>query len=463
MRVKTKQHRVYSNRSDLAQARQIVPVQRGNPVQRLTLSTSVPDSPWIADSTPFFARCEDELMSLHYGGRAGIIDLFNWNVSDTYLQTFNFVTYNRPAYADGNPTAGHLADPCADPNSFDFGTSQITLEGFGRYGRMGPVREIMHPTRYCSTDPRYRLDGTPVTSEFEWDMAFIMDVLMQDLFRHIITGNAATPGQFDGLQQWINTGYDSPMLDSMVVDWAGNSIDGTGGGTKTLNSVAIPVGTHLINLLLAVVRRFRQRIMWSPMLSPERQSGTDIVLVMPTFLAECLLDAFTCWSVCEGGEYNPVNLMTYEARNFRDSLNGGRYGGGFIRLDGQVIDIYPYDWETIHGTNRGDIYILTRSVGNQQLWEGQHLSAQAALNEVREAPAYFSTDGGRILGTTEFDNLCRQTKLWIRPRLVNRAPWLQARIMNVECAGILDPLSPDPVATSWYPVTSFGAEQKLVV
>jgi hypothetical protein len=200
------------------------------------------------------------------------------------------------------------------------------------------------------------------------------------------------------------------------------------------------------------------------MLNTQELSGRNMVLVGPTFLLECILDAFTCWSVCEGGVYNPVNLMTYEARNFRDSLNGGRYGGGSIHLDGQVIDLYPYDWETIHGDNRGDLYFMTLSVGDQQLWEGEHLNATSAAGQMIEAghDQYFSTDGGRIIGTTDVDNLCRQTKIWIRPRLVNRAPWLQARIMNVECARLLDPLSPDPIATSFFPHTSFLGEMKTV-
>lgn len=432
-----------------------------NQVQRLTLTGAAPDSPFIADATPFFDRCVDELMSLHFGGRMGILDLFNWRVDDTYTKTFNYITYVRPEYATGNPTAGHLADPCEDPKSFEYGTSQITLEGFGRYGRMGPVREILAPTQYCKTDPRYRLDGTPVTNEFEWDMAFMMDVLKQDLFRDIIVGNSSTAGKFDGLLQWINTDYDTELLNSTVIDWNSNGIEG-GAGT-TINGNPIASGTNLINVLLAVFRRFRQRIKWSPTLANEELNGRNMVLVMPTFLSECLLDAFTCWSVCEGGEFNPVNLMTYEARNFRDSLNGGRYGGGFIRLDGQVIDIYPYDWETIHGENRGDIYFLTLSVGNQQLWEGEHLSASAASSRMNTLghDQYFSTDGGRIIGTTDVDNLCRQTKIWIRPRLVNRAPWLQARIMDVECARILDPLSPDPLS-SFFPHTSFLGEKRTV-
>jgi hypothetical protein len=437
-------------------------VMHSNPKQRLELATSgVPDSPWIADATPFFDRCVNELMSLHFAGRMGIMDLFNWSVSDVFTKTFNYITYNRPEHAEGTATPGHLADPCADPHGFEYGTSQITLEGFGRYGRMGPVREIIKAERYCETDPRYRLDGTPVTSEFEWDMAFMMDVLKQDLFRDIVVGNSATAGKFDGLLQWINTDYDTELLNSTVVDWNGNGMNG-GAGT-TVNGRPIADDTNLINVLLAIFRRFRQRIKWSPMLATEELNGRNMVLVLPTHLAECLLDAFTCWSVCEGQEFNPVNLMTYEARNFRDTLNGGRYGGGFIRLDGQVIDLYPYDWETMHGSTSGDMYFLTLSVGNQQLWEGEHLNAAEAARRMGDLghKQYFSTDGGRIIGTTDVDNLCRQTKIWIRPRLVNRAPWLQARIMDVRCERILDPISPDP-ESSFFPNTSFEGEMRTV-
>lgn len=442
--------------------RQITQMQRQAQIQRLELAAGVPDTPWIADATPFFDRCEDELMTLSYGGRMSLLDLlFNWRKSDVFTKTFNFITYVRPEYSGGSPTPGHLADPCADPNGFDFGTAKITLDDFGRYGRKGPVREILKAERYCETDPRYRVDGSFITNEFEWDLRFIFDVQLQDLYRHVITGNADTAGQFDGLQQWINTGYESTMLDSMVFDWAGNDLNGEGGGTKTLNGVALTGNYQFINYLLAVVRRFIQRISWSPALASD--SAPDFVLVMPKFLAECLLDAFTCWSVCEGGEYNPVNLQTYEARNFRDSLNGGRYGGGFIRLDGRVIDIFVYDWNTMHGTNRGDVYLLTRSVGSQLLWEGETLDAGAAAAEMQREGhnEYFSTDGGRVIGVTEVDNLCRTTKAWIRPRIINRAPWLQARFMNVECATVLDPLSPDPTATSWYPLASFGGDQRL--
>lgn len=432
-------------------------------IERLSLSPYAPDNPFIADSTPFFDRCEDELITLSYGGRAGIMDLFNWMVSDEYTKTFNYITYTRPNFVEGQATAGHLADPCTDPNSFEYGTAKITLEGFGRYGRMGPVREIVTPTVYCRTDPRYRLDGSPITDEFEWDMNFIMDVLLQDLYRDIIVGNSATPGKFDGLQQWINTDYDTELLKSLVVEWGGNDLNGTGGGAMTINGDPLTPKPDLITLLLNIFRRFRMMIKWSPALANQEINGRNMVLVAPTFLCECILDAFTCWSVCEGGENNPVNLQTYEARNFRDKLNGGRFGGGFISLDGQIIDLFPYDWETMHGTQRGDVYFMTLSIGNQQIWEGEHLNAASAAGRMKNQghQEYFSTDGGRIIGTSDVQNLCIQTKVWIRPRLVCRAPWLQARIMNVECSRILSPRSPDPLS-SFFPHTSFGGEKKMV-
>lgn len=428
---------------------------QGDAVQRLSMSSGAPDSPFVADSTPFFARCEDEIMSLHFGGRLGLLDLLNWQTTDVYLRTWKFITYVRPAYSSnagaGTPTVGYLSDPCADPNGAEFGTAEISVEGFGRYGRAAPVRDLFKPTRYCETDPRYRLDGTPVTSEAEWDLAFATDALLQDIFRHLVTGNKTTAGQFDGLQRWIKTGYDSPMLDSTVVDWKGNNMDAAGGGTITVNGANSTPG-NLVNMLLAIWRRFKQRMQWSPMLATQRMAGVSAVLVLPTFLIDCLLDAFTCWSVCTSN----TTKDSYEARQFRNGLLGGRFGHGYITLDGDRIDLMAYDWETMHGTQRGDIYFLTTNVGNVRLWQGEHLDGRVVLQELQGGnQGYFVRDGGRILGKENVDNLCRQIFVWMRPRIMTRAPWLQARIMNVECGPVLPVISPDPLESSFYPVTSF--------
>ena len=160
------------------------------------------------------------------------------------------------------------------------------------------------------------------------------EVILQDLKRYTITGNAGTPGLYDGLQQLVATGYTDSSgrvctaMDSLVVDWNGNDMNGAGGGAITWNGNAVNGAPNLVDMLLDVFRRIRTRIMWAPRLSNGLNVG-DIILVMPTFLTRCLLDAYTCWSVCDGAEYNEVNMNTHEARRFRQGLMGEvclRYG-----------------------------------------------------------------------------------------------------------------------------------------
>ena len=121
--------------------------------RQMSISGSAPDSPFVADATPFFDRCETGIMSLHHGGRMGLLDLFNWRITDTFLREVKFITYVRPEMGESGATAGHLSDPCATPNGFEFGTVTLSLEDFGRYGRSGPVRDVYKPERYCETDP----------------------------------------------------------------------------------------------------------------------------------------------------------------------------------------------------------------------------------------------------------------------------------------------------------------------
>ena len=442
-------------------------VQRGAPggIRREAFNPSIsgtaPDSPCVADSTPFFDRCETGIMSLHHGGQMGLLDLFNWRISNEFKRTVKFITYVRPAMSEGSPTAGHLADPCDTPNGYEFGTTELELDDFARYGRSGPVRDVYKPERFCETDPIYDLDGNPVTSESEWDMLFAMDAIKQDLFRDIVVGNSSTPGQMDGILQWINTGYNSAILDSYVIDWAGNDMDGNGGGTITLNNNAVTGTFDIVDFLLDLYRRFKQRIKWTQRLSTQRRRPGDFVLVLPQFMTNCLLNKYTCWSVCPGKQYNETNLQTYEARTFRNNTLGGMFGDGTITLDGDEIPLFVHDWETIHGEARGDIFFMTRSVGNVRIWEGEHLDASRAVGTIRDKghTNYRAIDDGRMVLADKILNLCDQINMWWRGRIWCVAPYLQARIMNVQCDTILGPLSPDPLATSFYPVTSFAADK----
>src|SRR3970282_1339750 len=101
-----------------------------------------------------------------------------------------------------------------------------------------------------------------------------------------------------------------------------------------INSVNYTGGADIVDMLLALYRRYKQRIMWSPMLANQDVREGQVVLVLPQFLTECLLDKYTCGSVCAGRQYNEANLQTFEARTFRDRLMGGLFGAGMITLDG---------------------------------------------------------------------------------------------------------------------------------
>lgn len=401
----------------------------------------------------FFDECADEIMGLHFSGELGLLDWMGFNVSDECYRSVEFVTFNRLEHQRGDPTPGHLGNACADPNGIETGFAKITVEDFGRYGRRGKTRDIMRPQNYCKTSPRRRLDGTVVTDEREWDLRFATEVLLDDVRRHIVTGNASTPGQFDGLQRWVRTGYSSGMLDSIVIDWNGNPM--SGGAGITWNGSAVDPAYDFIDVLSAAFRRIKTRISWARELQGQRMRVGDIILVLPSSLINCVLDAFTCWSVCPGAENIVVAIQSYEARQFRTQLLGGLFGYGQIYLDGFPIPLLAHDYELIQGPSRGDIYLLTGAVGSYRIWEGEHINAATAAAQYG-GQGYFSTDGGRILGLIETENECRTLKAWMHPRLFCVAPWAQVRFQDVKC---LEPggfLSADPMDTSYYPEKSFN-------
>ena len=103
--------------------------------------------------------------------------------------------------------------------------------------------------------------------------------------RMVITGNASSANQFTGLNTLVNTGYvDADVgrrcsaMDSIVVNWGSHVM------AYALN------GTHdLVDYLIDIVRRIRQRAIAGANLGGIPVG--DMVLVMPSFLRDCLLDS----------------------------------------------------------------------------------------------------------------------------------------------------------------------------
>lgn len=410
---------------------------------QMSIDTSTPT---IYGCEALFDICSDNaLMSLSFEGSSPFLDWLGWIKTNTCLVKKNFITYVRAAATapGGTETAGWLSDPCASPNGVEWDHCDFTLQDFARLRREGPVRDITKlDLKYCELQPRYRLDGTMITDDREYDMRLITEVQLQDLKQMVIDGNASTAGQFSGLQQLIKTGYTGSdgiaceLMDSIVVDWNDNGMDG--GSGATWNGGAIASTVDFVELLTAIYRRIRHRIRMAPSLASQSLKVGDIIIVMPEDFIPCLLDAYTCWSVCDG-DY--MQLNTLEGRQFRDKLLGGMFGAGKITLEGMEIPIMPYDYGTIIHEDVFDLYMLTGQVGNVKILHGEYndLSGVAAKRGDR-----FATDGGRLLTWREDDHTCEQQFQEMQPRLVCWAPWAQARVQNVKCSMVGGIISSDP-------------------
>lgn len=409
----------------------------------------------------YFDMCADaDLMSLSMEGTQPFLDWIGWERTNVCNIKKNFITWVRPEPTiTGHRSVGYVADPCGPSNGASWGDCDFSLEDFALLRRHGPVRNATrNDVKYCEAQPRYRLDGTPITSDAEYDMRVTLEAMTQDLKRMLVDGNATIQGNFDGLQRLVKTGYESSkgvrceIMDSIVIDWNGNDLDG--GNGVTWNGAAVANTYDFIDVLLAVVRRIMDRIQMAPQLAAESMNVGDIVILAPTHLIRCLLDAYTCWSVCPGQQYREANLNTYEARTFRNGLNGGMFKAGKIYLDNFEIPLIAYSWGLINGPTLSDLYVLTGRVGSVKTISGQYNDLMSVPSGYPEAQ-YSVTDGGRLLTWLERDKTCVYRELEMQPRLLMWAPWAQARFQDVRCATPGGPLSPDPWDTSFFPESSF--------
>ena len=399
---------------------------------------------------PLFDVCgQNDLVSLSLNGVNPLLDWIGWVGTKTYRLVRDYVLYVRalgtPGEGGNVPTAGWICDPCASPNSVEWAHDQLEIEGFGTVGRKSPVRDFaMTGMNYCEISPRYRLDGQLISDDLEYDIIRATEVTIQDLLYQVLNGNADTCGQMDGLPQIVTDAYTNSMLNSIVVDWNGNGMDG--GAGETFNGYAIPTDSTFIDLLMAVIRRIRARIGMVPIIRASNLSYGDLILAMPSSFIPCLLDAFTCWSVCPGSVMtgSASVLDTYEARRFRDTLNGGAFGAGQIIIEGLTIPILPVD-QLITGYNTFDAYLLTRGVGGWRWLYGQFndMNPVAAIASQKTGRNYAATDGGRLLTWANSENRCIEMNVEMQPRLVIEAPWAQAVIQDVKCDAIGGPLSTD--------------------
>lgn len=415
--------------------------------------------PSLEGCSGLFDMCSDQdLMSLSFEGTSKFLDWIGWERTSVCLIKKNFITWVRPEADTGSRSSGYITDPCGASKGVDWGMCDFTLENFGKLRRHGPVRDATNAgLRMCEMQPRYRLDGTPIDNDAEYDMRLATEGILQDLKLDVVSGSALTTGSFNGLEALVKTGYtdsaghNCDIMDSVVVNWNSNTF--AGGSGITWNGAAVGTTFDLVDVIIAIVRRIKDRIALAPALAAQPMGVGDMVIVAPTATLRCLLDAYTCWSVCSGAEFNEVAIQSYEARAFRQQLNGGLFGDGKIFVDGFEIPLVAYDWGLQKGAALADMYILTGRVGNVKLISGQYQDLSGANASYPEA-AFAYTDGGRMLTWVNRDQTCVQREVEFHPRLLMWAPWAQARIQNVTCSGPGPVMSPDPWS-AYFPETSF--------
>lgn len=451
--------------------------QQSNMMSRLKqrdadpLTMGAVDDLLYGESMLFNLCAGDSLAALSLIGRyPQFLNWLGWDLTNIFRAHEYFITYAGGAgTAAGTVASGTISNPCAPGATVEWGFCDWSIEGFGTFRRSSPVRNMTRDNlRYCDQQPIYRIDGSTIDSNSEWDLFLVTTAIIQDLTRAVITGNKQSDANtFDGLLRSIKTGYQSSSsvdckeMDSLIIDYAGNQMCPVNGATGvTVNGNGAPDGFVLIDFIKEAIRR----VFWRAGKSSFGRSIApgDMIILMPESWISCLLDCWTCYLKC-GGDF--LRMDSLDARAFREKLDGGLYGDGqLIGFDGRTIPIMAFDEGLINEPAdpeedpdyTADILILTRTIGGQPVLRGQ-------LKDLSNVPAladdkYQTTDGGKLLMWHNLDNTCRQLHVEMQPRLVNRAPWSQIRIKNVKCNNALGHISSDYLSPLFYgTLTKVGA------
>lgn len=386
---------------------------------------------------------EDEVLSAYVDG-SPFTDWLGWVGERHERNNVKILTHIAPEGREaGSVTSGVLADECDEPNSVEWGRCEIDLTK-GLLGRCGnEVAAVNIDYGYCEEQPIYRIDGTLITDDAEWQAALAAKVLAQDLEMQLVSGNRATTNQFDGVQRLVKTGYTDcrtgavcPNVDSIVVNWASDGLAGSNNGHGTI-----------INKISDILRRLKLRAKGHPQID----FANDVVIMLPTFLRDCLVDywaQYGGWLVTGQVQIDATVINENRAR----WIQGGKFGNGWVPVDGTPISFLCNDYLPVSagfaGGNLGDIYILTRAIGGIPVLYGVYqdfTKAGQSLAARFGGDRFKVTDGGRFIVYQKITNeTCFNTCILVRPGLKIKAPWLQARIYDVGCAVQFEPVSKRP-------------------
>lgn len=373
---------------------------------------------------------------------------FEDRLCERFIKTLTYI--DQEGTAAGQVSGTVYGAPCDDPPSSEKGTCEIVISDFGYLRACGEgVNVGMIGERKCDKQPTYTLpiEGVGmvrIDNDLDLETLAGAQVVKHELSRLLITGDRNTAYQFDGLDQLVNTDYVSTdgnvcdALDSVVVDWENDDLDGLVNGHG-----------NIVLKVRDIYRRIRWRITQAGLGQP---AEGDMVLVMPSWMAWAFLDAWAYMSIYTGAQYNEVYRDNLALRDFRERHAQGLFGAGYITIDGFNLHIIAHDWMPITQAAPNfcsDIFILTRRVGGRRILFGQYMPADLGAASVAQVAGFphFNVEamqGGRALRWMKFDNACVQPCIMLRPRLWLEMPWAQGKITDVCVSQQFDPQSLDP-------------------
>lgn len=386
----------------------------------------------------------------------GLPNWLGWRPNSFYRRRVDFITYIGPSgTAAGTAVTGAVA-PCDDPTGVEFGSAGYDLVHSSWYAHqgsaLGPHDVGMNR---CETSPRYRINGVQIMDDVEWQVNLIMHVLNQSINRDIIHGSHDNANEMNGLESIVKTGYTdddghlTPMIDSILVDWLSDDLDGLA------NSLG-----NFFNYLDELVTDIEYRA--SPI---GTIADNDMALFCPRFQATALLDAIACYTTCGVTTANDITDQALRAqqRAARRELNGGplfdgRVAVGYLHLkSGRKLPIIVEDNIDIsrNGTSYcSDMYILTRRIGSIDVLHGEYLDLRVWETAILKKLKDFSgrtEQAGRFAFKHKEDNFCVVPLVGTSTELYLAAPWAQVRISNVCTSRVRQPLTGDPFQLEYLP------------
>ena len=277
---------------------------------------------------------------------------------------------------------------------------------------------------------------------FELGVAWSRD-FARELYSGTPVNNTAGGGRkyFYGLDTLLNTGYRDAetgvacsAADSIVVSFGNNNIS-TGSNPATV-----------VRLLANVMRRLNVISTMTGMNPVNWQ-----IAMRPTLFYElteiwvCAYHTYRCSGIFSTSQVQSINSA--DLLKLRDDMRGDMNArtGQYLLIDGQKIDVILDDaiaetGNLVNGQFRSDIYIVPMTaVGGTPVTYMEYYNydvsggAMDVAKQFAMQDQYFTSDGGRFIWHKKpANNFCVQMLAATEPRLVCRAPYLGARITNLQ-------------------------------